>query len=361
MSEEKVEGAAPVAETPKQESSIEKYNQHTTTPVRPGDVVQARSFWDTPAPKVPETKAEEAKTEAEPEAKAEADVPKPEEGTEETKSETESEEPKLTPNEIELSEKFNQVTAKERELREAEEKIKADREEIRKAEDIVKSFKEDPLKALQAMGVDFRDVANQVLNDEKPTSDQRVKILEDRYNADIKAAKEAKEAAEEAQKVAERKALQDSRDLTLSNAKKDIQEMIEANGEKYELIKTRDAQESILDVIAEAWNDHEKALTLEEAADKVEKNLEEDLSKIYGTKKFTDRYIPKPDPEKRSEDQIRAEEYNHYAKQLLQEKYSRTLSNSSQNEKSTGEPEVYRTDEESKEYLANKLRKLLEA
>ena len=356
MTDEKVESAAPVAaETSKEESSIERYNQHTTKAVRPGDVVQARAFWDNPAPKVSEAKAEETKAETETEAKA--DVPEPEvSGEVEPEAEAEK-----TPREIDLSEKFNQVTAKERELREAEEKLKADREEVRKAEEIVKSFKVDPLRALQSMGVDFRDVANQVLNDEKPTADQRVKLLEDRYNADLKAAEDARLAAEKAQKDSEEKALQESREATLSQAKKQIQEMLAANEERYELIKTRDAQDSILDVMAAAWNDHEKVMTLEEAADKVEQTLEEDLSKIYETKKFTDRYVPKPDPEKRSEDQIRAEEYNHYAKQLLQEKYSRTLSNSTQNEKSAGESEVYRSDDESKEYLANKLRKLLEA
>ena len=91
---------------------------------------------------------------------------------------------------IDLAKKFNKLTEDEKVLRGKEETLKTEREEFASQQEALAGLKENPLKALKAMGISFKDLAQQVLNDEEPTTEQKLKTLEEQVLADKKTREE---------------------------------------------------------------------------------------------------------------------------------------------------------------------------
>lgn len=277
--------------------------------------------------------------------------------------------PEQTPKEIELSERFNQVTAREKELRESNDRIKTEREtfesrgrELEEAQRFRQTFKDDPLAGLKALGVEFKDIAERVLNDDVPTADHKIAKLEKQWADKLQAETEAATKAEEEAKEANEKSASAERQAAIDEAHGNIKQVIDESPEKFELIKTQGAEQLVFDIAGDVYRETGKLLPWSEAAEKVEKQLEEEMEKVYGTERFKGRYQKRPDREERSQDEKEHDEANFYAKKLLQEKYSGMLSNQMTSETGTPpETERWRTDEESKDFLAEKLKKMLEA
>lgn len=271
------------------------------------------------------------------------------------------------PGEIDLAEKFNQVTARERELRETEDKIKVEREthttsrsELDAANKLIQDFKNNPLQGLKNLGIDFKDVAEMVLNEEQPTPEHRVRKLEETLAERDRVAEEAKVKASEEEATAKQEHEVAENERHLSQAKATIREVVDGNEEKYEFIRSQDAYDVVFEVAARAFAETKTLLTWEEAAEKVENQLWEDYDKLTATKKFKDKY--QAVPPKISHDDERDMEANYYGRKHIEELYGRSLNNQMTSEGSVApEKSDYRTDEESKEYLAAKLRKMMEA
>jgi len=269
--------------------------------------------------------------------------------------------------EIDLAEKFNQVTAREKELRDGEESIKREREthttaasKLEVANKIIQDFKDNPLEGLKAMGIDFKDVAEMVLNEDKPTPDQRVRKLEDQLRQRDIDAKEKTEADAQAKTEADKKYADSEQARYIAEAEESIKKEIDGNEDKYEFIRSQGAYDLVFEVASKVYAETKKLITWEEAAVKVEEYLWEEHGKLAGTKKFKDKY--QEVPAKISFDDERDIEANYYGRKHIEELYGRSLNNQMASESSKApEKSDYRTDEESKEYLAEKLRKMMEA
>jgi hypothetical protein len=272
-----------------------------------------------------------------------------------------------TPSEIEMSEKFNQVAAREKDLRDSEDKIKAEREthgattaELEETRKILATFKDDPLAGLKALGIEFKEVAERVINDGAPTAEHRVAKLEKQWTDQRQADADAREASETAQKAANEKFQAEEQERAVIQTEKDIAGVIEAGGDKYELIKAQGAESLVFDVAAQVYKETKKILTWEEAADQVEKNISDEVEKYLATSKFKAKYQPVPDKKEISEDEQDALDSNFYARELLKDKYSRVLNNQMVSEGAAPQdPAKWLSDEDSKDYLAKKLERML--
>lgn len=285
---------------------------------------------------------------------------------------TDPEKPDLTGDgnhEIEFAKRFDQLTRQEKALRLKEEKLKLDSEKYEPLQRQIEELKTNPLKALKDAGWTFKELAELILNDEKPTVDKRLDDLQNKFDADIKSRMDREER--EKQEAKERKEAEEKAtfEKQVGQIKQAIEDLVNENEEEYELIKNQNAFDLVWDVIQEVFNqtDGKKMLTIQEAAKSVEDYLYNEAEKNLSAKKFQSRFkrIEEPSEDdqefaKKVED-MRAP--NHYMKKLLEEKYGRGLSNDMQAEGSGGKKEssIYLTDDESKALLAEKLRRRLQA
>jgi len=79
--------------------------------------------------------------------------------------------------------------------------------------------------------------------------------------------------------------------------KNEINEYVDSNLEKYELIKANEANELVYDVIEEHYNDSGRILDIEEAAQAVENYLEEEAEKLLKLGKLRSKFNLKDDVE----------------------------------------------------------------
>jgi len=279
--------------------------------------------------------------------------------------------PEPSPKEIELSEKFNQITAREKDLRDAEERIKTEREsfgqttsELEETRKILADFKDDPLAGLKALGIEFKDVAERVINDGVPTAEHRVAKLEKQWDAKRQADSDAAEAAETSKKEADEKFQAEAKERAVSETQKAISQTISEGGDKYEMIRAQGAEDLVFDVAAQVYRDTKKIMTWTEAADKVEEQITAEVEKYLETPKFKAKYQLVPEKQDKTVEDQEHEDSNFYARKMLNEKYGRILNNQMSSESSSTTPEPptkWLDDEESKDFLARKLKKMLEA
>jgi hypothetical protein len=276
--------------------------------------------------------------------------------------------------EIELSEKFNQITAREKDLRDAEARIKDEREtmgvtasEHEETRKILETFKDNPLAGLKALGIEFKDVAERVINDGEPTAEHRVAKLEREWIAKRDADQAASDTAAKAQEESHKKLQAEAKERAVAQTQKDIAVVIKDGGDKYEMIRAQGAESLVFDVAAQVYRDTKKIMTWDEAADQVEKQITAEVEKFLETGKFKAKYQLRPEKVVMSEEEEEEEGSNFYARRMLNEKYGRILdntmtgssgSNSGTSEKSVS-PEKWLSDEESKDHLAKRLKAML--
>jgi hypothetical protein len=178
---------------------------------------------------------------------------------------------------------------------------------IQELEGKVSQKPKDPLEALKSAGFGYEDATNYVLNDNKLTPEQQVKLLEQRLeqiqrDTEEKEQKRLQDEAERAQK-----SVQEQEEMF----KTDVMDFLEQNKATYELTANEDAKEvaeTVLAVIKQhfsnsmkEWEDsgregkRPKALSTKEALDLIEQHLEEKVSKYYETNKIKSKFAPKSD------------------------------------------------------------------
>lgn len=196
-------------------------------------------------------------------------------------------EPKKDP----LSPKFAALTRKEKELRTREIALKERESKASSWESESKGFKERPLEFMAKHGLTYEQLTHMILNDGKPTQDQKNSSLEEKVT-NLQKQIEDREAHQKAE--AEKQA-QAQVEQVVASFKSDIIDFISKNSEAYELIATASAQDTVYEVVEEHYRETGRVLTISEAADLVENHLFTESQKFLGLKKFQKKE-PSSDP-----------------------------------------------------------------
>jgi hypothetical protein len=191
-----------------------------------------------------------------------------------------------------MAARFAALARREKEVREAQERANEIESKYKQYQELEESAKSNPMQLLERYGIDLDSIIQASLGIEKPamTPEEQIQALRD----EIKAEKEKATADAEAAKKAEEEALQASIDEAILKHQHEITDHLSKNQEKYELIHLQGAQDLVWEV-TEAWFDANNGavLTPEEAADKVEDYLSEQVRKAMQLKRFTPE---KPEP-----------------------------------------------------------------
>lgn len=175
---------------------------------------------------------------------------------------------------------FAALSRKEKALREKERLIKTAEETTKRLEALQGKAMANPIEFLKEFGLSYEQLTDYILGTEKPapTPEDRVKALEERLEKEAREAKDARERA--ASEATER---------SIANYKEQILKPgIKGNADKYELINARgdEGSELVFEVIEQYHAQNGKVLAWHEAADHVEKALEDEARKLLSLKKF---------------------------------------------------------------------------
>lgn len=197
----------------------------------------------------------------------------------------------LKQQEMQFKQQEIQLKQKDQEYQNSISSMKAELEKIKSEfEQYRTGIKQNPLKHLQAEGYDFDKLTEMQLNDQNPTPEMMLerakKELESGYKSEIeKMRAELAEKEKSAQEAAEKAELE-AQEKIRTDYQTEINAYLEQNAEKYELINLNNAQSIVYDVVEQFYDEHQRILTLEEAADFTEKYLEEEANKLLKAKKF---------------------------------------------------------------------------
>lgn len=210
------------------------------------------------------------------------------------------------PKDDKFAAKFAALARKEKMLRESErqmqqqaEQIKQMQAEIEKARKETQSwadrFKKEPLKVMEEAGLSYEELSQIVLNEGNPTPELMIKRLKEEMESSYK--KELEELKKQLQDKEEREA-QDKYAQAENAFKAEIRKTIDTN-DKYELTRANGAYDLVFDVIREYYEQNNRVLSHEEAADLVESHLEEEAKKVLELKKVKNLLgVDKPQPTK---------------------------------------------------------------
>lgn len=197
-------------------------------------------------------------------------------------------------------------------------KIKAERDEIAKNQEEIKAFREqskametarlnarrDPLAYLQAAGLSYEDATQFVLNNKQPTPDMLSRDAQSRAVRDeleqfkaqqvAELAKAREEFQAERQKAAEQEKARvaaEQKQLT-ERFHGEVIDFVKQNAAQYELTNLLQQGGLVVQVLEEHFSTTGKAMKYAEAADLVEKYLEEQSEKVLASSKFKSKLAP---------------------------------------------------------------------
>ena len=148
-------------------------------------------------------------------------------------------------------------------------------------------LKKDPLRALEDMGLSYDKLTELALNDGKLTPEMQMRLMREELEGDYK-----KKFEELENRILEKEKSDEQRryDDIQRGFQNEIEDFVESNADRYELIKANEANDIIYDVIEEHYNDTGRILDIEEAAEAVENYLEEEAEKIFKLGKFRSKF-----------------------------------------------------------------------
>ena len=198
-----------------------------------------------------------------------------------------------------FSSKFSLLAKRERTAVERERAAKLKEQELEdkyrnfsqresKLEEFERLKQTNPLKALELLGLSYEDLTKIQLEDGNIPADLKIKKVEDKFDNFVKTQEAALQRQEE-----EAKRLHEKREQEATHAfKGEISSYLKSNAERYELIAFENQEDLIYEVIDEYYTrtmDEAtgvgQVMTIAEAADKVEKSLEEKYNKARDLKK----------------------------------------------------------------------------
>jgi hypothetical protein len=196
--------------------------------------------------------------------------------------------------------RFAVLAKKERALRAQQESLKAQMAEIQRKAAEVEAFekskltaKQNPLEVLKNLGLSYDELTQFVINGEKATPELAVRAVKDELEAFKAEQAEARRRAEEAEKVR----LEQERSAVLDRFRQEVAQYVTDNREKYELLNLYGQEGLVSEVIQQHFEQTQRIMSNEEAADRAEKYLEELVQKAQATKKFGSKAVPQPQGE----------------------------------------------------------------
>jgi hypothetical protein len=196
--------------------------------------------------------------------------------------------------EDDFSSKFAALSRRDKQLLERERKLKAMEEEQTQRGTVAKSweekkkeFKQNPDALLNEVGLTFEELINLKLG----IQEEPKKLSPDEMYKQIKEEMEASFKKIEDEKI---KAKEDESTQILESFKHDIESHITKNADKYELINYQGDHNLVFEVIQEYYNLNNEVLSIEAAADHVEKHLEDLVMGATKLKKVASKFAPKP-------------------------------------------------------------------
>lgn len=220
--------------------------------------------------------------------------------------EKEKEDPKFARRFAALSRQEKQIIAKQKEVDEKAKEIESVKAEAERAKQILQLAKENPVLFLQETGLNYQELTELILANEKSPEDKKFdelkKEIEELKHAEEKKAKLAEEAETKAQIERVTKAIE--------NYKVECKKTVQENPDKYELILAQGREDEVFDIVERYFIDTETVLDFDIAADYLEQLLLEEAQKLVKTKKLASatkteairdtskdaRDIPKPSP-----------------------------------------------------------------
>lgn len=185
--------------------------------------------------------------------------------------------------------RFSALARKEAELHRAREAMKAEKAALEAAHRQVVAFEEarsvakrDPLAALEALGISVNDVNERVLNGNVPTPADEVASLREeieRLRVDQESARVKAEEAAAARLAVEQKAI-------IEEARVQAVEHVRTNPTRYDLTIANFGETLVPQVREEHFARTGKLLTVEQAADLVEKHFEGIADRVANARKF---------------------------------------------------------------------------
>lgn len=197
----------------------------------------------------------------------------------------------LKQQEMQFKQQEIQLKQKDQEYQNSISSMKAELEKIKSEfEQYRTGIKQNPLKHLQDEGYDFDKLTEMQLNDQNPTPEMMLerakKELESGYKSEIEKMRAELAEKEKVAQEAQEKAELEAQEKIKADYQTEINAYLEQNAEKYELINLNNAQSIVYDVVEQFYDEHQRILTLEEAADFTEKYLEEEANKLLKAKKL---------------------------------------------------------------------------
>jgi hypothetical protein len=190
------------------------------------------------------------------------------------------------PTDTDFLERFNKLASKEAPFRKRDQDMRAERDswksKVERLERLEKLASENPDDLLNEFGLNYDKLTERRLTGLGGEQERMMSNLQKELQ-DIKSQLESKKKAEDEQSV--------SRSLQEANA--EIRRICDS--EEFELIKTQEAYDLVLDVASEAFQAG-KHVTLQEAAKYVEAHLEKKLEALLSAKKVKARLEPKEPP-----------------------------------------------------------------
>jgi hypothetical protein len=163
-----------------------------------------------------------------------------------------------------------ELKAKNEKLSEAAALKEAERKEL-------EAYRTDPIGQLESKNPDFySEYTKRKLNDDKPTADEGLRKLREEL-AELKAANEAMKQEQN----------QTKEQAIIQKAQADISELV--SGDDYELTRAWGAESEVLNLIGMHYQQTGNDLTIKQAADMIEAELEKRLDVLSSAKKFQNR------------------------------------------------------------------------
>ena len=196
--------------------------------------------------------------------------------------------------------RFAALAKREREVVKGKDALKTERvqfETERKELSDYKAAKQEakssPLKALELLGVTYKELTDFIMNDEKPTVDSRFESLQEKFDRLQKEREEEKKQVFESEKAK----VNEQQQQVLEKWESGVKEFVKTNTERYELINLYDQTHEVIALVKGHYAQTQKILTSEQAADLVEKQLEEYVDQAKQTKKYKAKEMPQPKAE----------------------------------------------------------------
>tara|TARA_R100001594_G_scaffold65689_3_gene99920 strand:- start:13 stop:885 length:873 start_codon:yes stop_codon:yes gene_type:complete len=148
-------------------------------------------------------------------------------------------------------------------------------------------LKKDPLRALEDIGLSYDKLTELALNDGKLTPEMQMRLMREELEGGYK-----KKFEDLENRLLEKEKSDEQRryDDIQRGFQNEIEDFVESNPDRYELIQANEANDIIYDVIEEHYNDTGRILDIEEAAEAVESYLEEEAEKLLSLGKLRSKF-----------------------------------------------------------------------